>query len=61
MTGTPSENAGSSMRANQPLGSVLKSGSLPETGSVPWNARMSRTASQNDGVAMQAIEMTRIT
>ena len=64
VTGTASEKAGSAMRASQPCGSTKKSGSLPEAGSI-WsveeNSRMSRTASQNDGVAMQAMEKMRIT
>ena len=44
----------------QPPGSTMKSGSLPDAGSTPWNAKISRTASQKEGVAMQAMENTRM-
>ena len=62
-TGTPSAMAGMAMRASQPPGSAVSEGSGPEAGStcsIEENSRIMSTASQNDGVAMQAMENTRM-
>ena len=62
-TGTPSAMAGMAMRASQPPGSAVSEGSGPEAGStcsIEENSKIMSTASQNDGVAMQAMENTRM-
>ena len=62
-TGTPSAMAGSAMRASHPPGSENKEGRGPEAGStcsMDENSRIMSTASQNDGVAMHAMENTRM-
>ena len=59
-----SATAGMAIRAIHPPGSVVKSGSAPDAGnqcSMEENNRIISTASQNDGVAMHAMENTRIT
>ena len=63
MTGNASATAGIAIRAMYPPGSLKKSGSGPEAGSMcrlDENSRIKRTASQNDGVATMMIEMTRM-
>ena len=55
--------AGMSIRAIYPPGFAVKCGSGPDAGSTPIyeeNSRISRTANQKDGVAMPAMENTRI-
>ena len=62
--GTASAMPGIAMRASHPTGSSVSAGKAPEAGStcsIEENSRMKSTASQNDGVAMQAIEKMRIT
>ena len=64
VTGTASATAGRIIRASHPPGSLVNAGSGPEAGStciIEENSRIISTASQNDGVAMHAIENTRIT
>jgi len=64
VTGTARAIAGIAMRRIHPTGSSPKTGSLPDAGSQPSmdeNKRIMSTASQNDGVAMHAIEKTRMT
>ena len=62
--GTASAMPGIAMRASQPPGFSVNAGSAPDAGStcsIEENRRMNSTASQNDGVAMQAIEKMRMT
>ena len=52
------------MRAIHPPGSEKKAGSGPEEGSRPIlkvKTKISRTASQKEGIARKTMEMTRIT
>ena len=51
------------MRVIQPAGLSANAGRGPDAGNMPRfteNSRISRTANQNDGVAMQATEKTRM-
>ena len=64
VSGTARAMPGIAMRASHPPGSCVSAGRAPEAGSrcsVEENSRMNSTDSQNDGVAMQAMEKMRMT
>src|SRR5699024_12279127 len=60
ITGTASENAGSSIRSNQPKGSSLSCGKAPATGSLQMKAITSKSANQQEGVARKMTEENRM-
>ena len=63
ITGTASETAGSAMRRIQPTGLSKNEGNGPAAGSqlrFTKNSRISKTASQKDGVATHTMLMTRM-